>query len=97
MTSSSSRLNAKSGDNSTKPSTNIKEYSDEPMPSFMKALHCYSSDTQSLEDENGFLNETFSKSSGNIIEERTRFSDISSKSFNKIKNRGTDHAITEDE
>lgn len=66
----------------------------------MKALHCYSSDLISNEDEEeeiavpevDFQNETFSKSSGNIVEEKitmaSRFSDISSKSINKSNIRG---------
>jgi hypothetical protein len=56
----------------------------------LKALHSYKSDDFSVDndkDENGFLNETFSKSSGNIVEEKmnigSRFSEISSKNINK--------------
>ena len=86
MSSNNSRLQGgmKSSDNSTKPSTNnCKDNLEEPIPSFMKALHSYQSDILSS-DENDFLNETFSKSSGGIvIDDKPRFSDISSKSFNR--------------
>jgi hypothetical protein len=98
----------KSTDNSTKPSSNLRDYLEEPFPSFMKALHCYHSDILSDEEEeqeeNGFLNETFSKSSGNVVEDKitaaSRFSDISSKSINKSSIRGgimQENTLIEDE
>lgn len=99
MNSSNSRGVMKSSDNSTKPSSNIRDPTDEPVPSFMKALHCYTSDVISDDgEENGFLNETFSKSSGNLVDEivRTRFSDISQKSINKSNVRTIEHNLIDD-
>ena len=63
-------------DNSTKPSSNINDnaVTEEPVPSFLKALTCYQTDDPLLQIEDSeneqqapdILNETFSKSSGNI-------------------------------
>jgi hypothetical protein len=37
-------VQAKSGDNSTKPASNLKEDKEEPVPSFLKALSFYQTD-----------------------------------------------------
>lgn len=66
----------KSSDNSTRPSTNIHENIDEPIPSFLKAANYYQSDGLSMSDDNDFLNETFSKSSGNVVEDKRRYSEM---------------------
>lgn len=66
----------------------------------MKALHCYSSDVISdcEEEVNDYLNETFSKNSGTLItEERTRFSDISQKSNNRVNIKTAENNYFEDE
>lgn len=66
----------------------------------MKALHCYSSDVISdgEEEVNDYLNETFSKNSGTLItEERTRFSDISQKSNNRVNIKTMENNYFEDE
>lgn len=61
---------------------------EEPMPSFLRALTTYQSEI-SLDDanENDILNETFSKSSANNIDERIRFSDITTKSLVKSQSK----------
>lgn len=76
----------KSIDNSTKPSSVIKDncIDGEPIPSFLKALTSYQSDDPIFSiNENELLNDTFSKSSGNFLEKKSRFSNISSKSMKR--------------
>jgi hypothetical protein len=68
----------KTADNSTKPSSNPKENVEDVIPSFLKALTCYQSDDPLFAFEDAdILNQTFSKSSNNLADEKTRFSDIS--------------------
>ncbi len=81
----------KTSENSTKPSTNMNV--EEPMPSFLKALSCYQSYEPFTQSEDcDMLNQTFSKSSGNFIDDRARLSDISQKSQQKPQRRETDES-----
>lgn len=90
-----------SNSNSTKPATNIiNENSniEEPVPSFLKALTTYQSEISlGVGEENDILNDTFSKSSANNVEDRVRYSDITSKSLIKSQSRLSENVIYAEE